>query len=132
MRQWLYVILVLVVVQLACRQESSDGKRIDFSQPTVVVPTQTAVVVHETVEATVVVQSTVVVQITPTPARLCVVVQETVYLRPSASEIAYPIQPLPDGTELFDLGGRSNGFYFVKLSDNTQGWVYSKYIGDCK
>lgn len=123
--------IVLVLAQLACGSSAPRPPIVLYPSNTPAT-TQTPVLVHITQQVTVLAQATVLVQTTPTPRRLCVLAQEAVYLRPSASETGYPITPLPNGTEVYDLGGRSEGFYFVKLSDNRQGWIYEKYIGDCK
>jgi hypothetical protein len=127
--------LVLVVAQLACGQPAEEwqlrGWTVTPSQTLMVAqPTQTPVVVQETV--VVVAQQTVVVvaQVTPTPANLCVVAQEAVYLRPAPNSDFYPIDPLTNGTEVLLTGSKDGDWVFVIVGVRS-GWVKSNWLGDC-
>lgn len=102
--------------------------------PTFVVAqaTQTPHIVQETIVVAQVITTTP--EPTGEPVVLCVVAQEAVNLRPSPSEINYPILSLEKGQEVTDLQGRSGVWHFYRVTldgQDFEGWINSQYIGIC-
>lgn len=97
--------------------------------------TQTPIVMFQEITTTPnATQTPNVVILTQTPnalVTLCVSANVAVYLRPSPNDDNYPILPLPNGSELSDLGGRSGKWLFVSYKDN-QGWVLGDFLGNCQ
>jgi hypothetical protein len=126
MKQFVLVILVLVLASVSCRT-GSKVRRVDLflsatatfaNTPTLVLPTQTSVIV--------------VVSATPAPSvGKCVIAPEAVHLRPSPSNENYPIMALPNGAQVIDLGGRSDKWMFVQFGDK-QGWIHGDFVGECQ
>jgi len=126
----LIFILVLVLASLACGTKTQEwqtrGWTVTPSQVvTQVLPTQTPYFI----EITQTPQPTEIMTGTP-QMYLCVTANETLYLRPSANMSGSPIVTLKNGQRITDLGGRDNGFWFVKV-DAQQGWVFGKFVVGC-
>jgi hypothetical protein len=128
------VILGALVGLVGCRLTPSQPIHDVGLYPTpTVLPTQTPFVVEVTTTA-LPTQTPNVVIVSPTPdalGELCVTANEAVYLRPSPNVDNYPIQEIPNGSALGDLGGRNGNWAFVELGEN-RGWVNMDYLGDCR
>ncbi len=132
MNKFLIAFLVLVMAMLACGQPAQEWELRGWtvtpppfsSTSTPIAPTQTPYII----------QITNTPESTPIPTESvgkCVNATESVYLRPSAGNDNYPIMPLPNGAILYDLGGRSGNWIFVRYQDK-DGWVNMQYVGVCK
>lgn len=123
----LFAVLVIVLGTWAC---GGMAPQRDLNLYPTVTPavTQTPAVVEVQVSPEVIV---IEVTVTSTPiGKLCVNAAVAVHLRPSASDQNYPIMVIPNGTELTDLGGRSEKWLFVQVGDK-QGWVHGDYVRPC-
>jgi len=121
-----FSVLVLVLATIACRSEVRR-ELVLYPSPTFIA-TQTPIVVQVTTTPVF-----FVVEITSTPGTLsvlCVNAFVAVHLRPSPNDQNYPIMVIPNGTQLVDLGGRSDKWLFVELGDK-QGWVHRDYVVGC-
>src|SRR4026207_1477918 len=94
--------LLLVVAMLACG--STTPRELVLYPSETPNASQTPILVQITTTP-LPTQTSIVVLVTKTATTLCVVANEAVYLRPSASDNNYPILPLSNGSRLTDLGG---------------------------
>jgi hypothetical protein len=121
---------ILVLGVLACGQATPRQLSLYVSATAEIAVSPLVVQITTTADAT---QTPNVVVVSATPAALgvfCVNAPVAVHLRPSPNADNYPIMAIPDGTRLFDLGGRSDEWMFVELGDK-QGWVHEDFVGEC-
>jgi hypothetical protein len=128
--------IILLFAILACGAPSPREKPVLFPSPTSNA-TQTPIIYTSTPQPTYTPLSTqtpeiiVVIATSTLPStRLCVIADEAVYLRPSASDDGYPITPLLKGSVLTDLGGRNGNWAFVQFDDKT-GYANLNWLGEC-
>ena len=125
---------VLVMATLSCMTNTPKRQLVLYPSPTSEA-TQTPILVEIT--TTPVPTTYVVITATPEPTKsvvsihLCVSAEKSVNLRPSANDDGYPILQLSNGDEVIDLGGRNENWYYVQYRDK-QGWINSRYLGQCK
>jgi hypothetical protein len=127
------VFLVLVISTLFCGQPAEEWQLRGWTPtPPLVEPTQTPfIIVYTSTPVSTYTQLVKEVTSTPKPEYLCVVADEAVYLRPSASMDNYPISPLPNGARVLRLGGQKEDWIFVEYSEFS-GWVHSEYLESCE
>jgi hypothetical protein len=138
MNRALVALVILVLTLLACRVTPSTlPDRVELYPSATPNATQTALVIVEQITTTPEpTQTPNIIVLTQTPNELvgfCVSALVAVHLRPSPSVSNYPIQVITNGTELVDLGGRSEDgqWAFVALGQS-QGWVNLDYLErDC-
>jgi hypothetical protein len=124
------LLFAFLAVSLACGR--TEPRRLDLYPSPTVLPTQTPFVIVWT-STPVYTYTPIVKEVTstPKPEYLCVVADEAVYLRPSASMDNYPISPLPNGARVLRLGGEKEDWIFVEYGEFS-GWVHSEYLESCK
>lgn len=130
-RNFFSALVVLALGILACGGQS-NVELLRFPTPTTNSPTP-LVVVQEITSTPAPTQTPNVIVLTQTPNELgtfCVSALVAVHLRPSPSTENYPVQTIPNGTEVVDLGGRSGNWIFVELGTQ-RGWVNGDYLTDC-
>lgn len=123
----IWAVWVIVLATIACGREA-HREIVLYPSPTFIA-TQTPILVQITTTPIL-----VVVEITTTPdapSVLCVNALVAVHLRPSPNDQNYPIMVIPNGTQLVDLGGRSDKWLFVEVGDK-QGWVHGDYVDECQ
>lgn len=127
-KQWTILagVLAIALAMLACG--AAAPRRLELYPSPTPNATQTPMIV-EVQSSPVVVVVEVTVSSTPT-GKPCVNAAVAVHLRPSASDQNYPIMVIPNGTELRDLGGRSEKWMFVQIGDK-HGWVHGDYVQSC-
>ena len=117
----------LILTSLACMGGTATQRSLQL-YPTEVSPTVQVIIIEITQTQ---ISPVTPSQVVPTPiSYLCVSAIETVYLRPLANLSGSPIMVLTSGQIIEDLGGRDNGFWFVKI-EAQQGWVKSDYVSRC-
>ena len=121
--------LTILVLVLACGRTAPKQLNL-YPSPTVEASTTSWIVQITTTPNATQTPFFVVVSPTPNASLLCVDALVALYLRPSPNEESYPIQAVPNGTHLLDLGGRSGKWIYVQLGDK-QGWVSSDYLKHC-
>lgn len=123
--------LLLVVATLACGGNGApETRKLNLYPTETIVATQTPVVIVAEITTTPPATMTpivIVATVTQNATTFCVDADVAVYLRPSPATTNYPIMPLPNGSIVADLGGRSGNWYFVRYED-MQGWVFSDYL----
>lgn len=62
------------------------------------------------------------------PAKTITATTSNVNIRVDPSKDFAPIQVLPQGAQVVDLGFNKNGFTYVKVNETLKGWVSSEYI----
>lgn len=131
MKRIILVLGILVLGVLACGNPPEARPKLNLYPTVTIVPTQTPVVVvwTQTPNST---TTPVILLVTPTPnpSFFCVSANAAVYLRPSPSDDNYPIMPVPNGSIVRDLGGRSGVWFFVSIDDKS-GWINSAYLKGC-
>jgi hypothetical protein len=131
--------LLIVFISLACGRSAGSPKSEPFTfwTPTPNSTQTPIIIVHTTTPLPTQTPEVIVLIATSTPYtnRLCVIADQAVYLRPSASDDGYPILPLTKGLELLDLGGREGDWAFVQYTNERgeikQGWSNIHWLGDC-
>ena len=130
----IFALVVLTLVTLACGS-SAPRRKLDLYPSPTIIPTQTArvIIISQTPEKTMVPDKKQPQISTQTPIIACFTVSasEAVYLRPAPNADNYPIMPIPNGTQVHDLGGRVGSWNFVALGDK-QGWVNGEYLQPCQ
>ncbi len=130
MKRLLIAISLLALAILACATGPTTPKPSLYPSATPEITQTPFVVKITTTPNATYTPFVVVVSETPNASSLCVNALVAVYLRPSPSDDNYPIVPLPNGSQLDDLGGRSGKWFFVQYQDK-QGWINSDYLEGC-
>jgi hypothetical protein len=121
-------VFILALGVLACGSSDPLPKMNLYATVTVeVTQTPLIIVISETPNAT---QTPAVILVTETPNALCVYAIEAVYLRPSPSIDNYPVTAVPNAAKVYELGGKSGEWIFVRYG-TFDGWINSSYIKDC-
>jgi hypothetical protein len=122
--------IAIFVTIIACGRTAP--RRLELYPSPTVLPTQTErVVIYTTTPLSTYTSIVKEVTSTPKPEYLCIVADEAVYLRPSASMDNYPISPLPNGARVLRLGGEKEDWIFVEYGEFS-GWIRQEYLKNCK